>query len=230
MQHSRLTRQRSASCAASSTSGANSDCGETSRSRAATQRPSIASPARASLTTGGRGLRRDPPACAAPRQQYAPVTVGSTGLKATADAVGWTQAGRCRRPQRVVRYACKIVDQAGREVMAGIEVAERVANGPLRRILMFHGPFPPRRETTPTAERPWDPRTLRLGAPDLILRAPLSSFVGSATTNWSRRQTRLLRASSDRSGSAGTRRLAGRLRSRRRCFMARILGRRINAP
>lgn len=42
----------------------------------------------------------------------------------------------------VVRYAWRIVDQQGREVMEGIDVAERVDDGRLRRILMFHGPFP----------------------------------------------------------------------------------------
>jgi hypothetical protein len=42
----------------------------------------------------------------------------------------------------VERYAWKIVDPAGNEVMEGIDVAERDAEGRLRRILMFHGPLP----------------------------------------------------------------------------------------
>jgi len=42
----------------------------------------------------------------------------------------------------VERYAWKIVDTAGNEVMHGIDVAERDGDGRLRRILMFHGPLP----------------------------------------------------------------------------------------
>ena len=45
----------------------------------------------------------------------------------------------------VVRYAWKIVDQDGNEVMEGIDVAERSDDGRLRRILMFHGPLRPLR-------------------------------------------------------------------------------------
>lgn len=43
----------------------------------------------------------------------------------------------------LVRYAWKIVDRQGHHVMEGIDVAERVDDGRLRRILMFHGPLPP---------------------------------------------------------------------------------------
>lgn len=43
----------------------------------------------------------------------------------------------------VVRYAWTIVDAEGREVIEGIDVAERTADGRLRRIVMFHGPLPP---------------------------------------------------------------------------------------
>jgi hypothetical protein len=42
----------------------------------------------------------------------------------------------------VVRYAWKIVDPQGDEVMEGLDVAERMDDGRLRRILMFHGPLP----------------------------------------------------------------------------------------
>jgi hypothetical protein len=42
----------------------------------------------------------------------------------------------------VVRYAWKIVDREGNELMEGIDVAERADDGRLRRILMFHGPLP----------------------------------------------------------------------------------------
>jgi predicted TIM-barrel enzyme len=43
----------------------------------------------------------------------------------------------------LVRYAWKIVDQHGDDVIEGIDVAEHVDDGRLRRILMFHGPLPP---------------------------------------------------------------------------------------
>ena len=43
----------------------------------------------------------------------------------------------------LVRYAWKIVDQHGADVIEGIDVAERVDDGRLKRILMFHGPLPP---------------------------------------------------------------------------------------
>ena len=42
----------------------------------------------------------------------------------------------------VVRYAWSIVDADGRSVLEGLDVAERTADGRLRRILMFHGPLP----------------------------------------------------------------------------------------
>jgi hypothetical protein len=42
----------------------------------------------------------------------------------------------------VERYAWKIVDSAGNEVMDGLDVAERDPEGRLRRILMFHGQLP----------------------------------------------------------------------------------------
>jgi hypothetical protein len=44
----------------------------------------------------------------------------------------------------VVRYSWRIVDGEGRELMEGIDVAERAGGGRLKRILMFHGPLPPR--------------------------------------------------------------------------------------
>lgn len=43
----------------------------------------------------------------------------------------------------VERYAWKIVDASGNEVMEGLDIAERDAEGRLQRILMFHGPIPP---------------------------------------------------------------------------------------
>ncbi len=43
----------------------------------------------------------------------------------------------------VVRYAWKVVDQDGRDVIAGIDVAERADDGRLKRIVMFHGLLPP---------------------------------------------------------------------------------------
>jgi hypothetical protein len=42
-----------------------------------------------------------------------------------------------------VRNAWKIVDRQGHDVMKGIDVAERLDDGRLKRILMFHGPLPP---------------------------------------------------------------------------------------
>ena len=44
----------------------------------------------------------------------------------------------------VVRYAWTIIDAAGQEIIEGIDVAERAADGRLRRILMFHGSLPPK--------------------------------------------------------------------------------------
>ena len=43
----------------------------------------------------------------------------------------------------VIRYGWRIVDGQGRELMQGIDVAERAGDERLRRILMFHGPLPP---------------------------------------------------------------------------------------
>jgi hypothetical protein len=43
----------------------------------------------------------------------------------------------------VVRYAWKIVDADGSEMMEGIDVAQRSEDGRFSRVLMFHGPFPP---------------------------------------------------------------------------------------
>lgn len=42
----------------------------------------------------------------------------------------------------VERYAWKIVDGTGSEVMEGLDVAQRDGSGRLRRITMFHGPLP----------------------------------------------------------------------------------------
>jgi hypothetical protein len=42
----------------------------------------------------------------------------------------------------VARYAWKIIDIQGRDVIDGLDVAERVGDGRLQRILMFHGPLP----------------------------------------------------------------------------------------
>jgi hypothetical protein len=42
----------------------------------------------------------------------------------------------------IERYAWKIVDAAGNEVMEGLDVAERDSDGRLHRIVMFHGPLP----------------------------------------------------------------------------------------
>jgi hypothetical protein len=42
----------------------------------------------------------------------------------------------------VMRYAWTIVDAEGRDVMEGVDVAERDHEGRLKRILMFHGPLP----------------------------------------------------------------------------------------
>jgi hypothetical protein len=41
----------------------------------------------------------------------------------------------------VARYAWKIIDAQNRHVMEGLDVAERIDDGRLRRILMFHGPL-----------------------------------------------------------------------------------------
>jgi hypothetical protein len=42
----------------------------------------------------------------------------------------------------IERYAWKIVDPSGSELLAGIDVAERDATGRLQRIFMFHGLTP----------------------------------------------------------------------------------------
>jgi hypothetical protein len=42
----------------------------------------------------------------------------------------------------VERYGWKIVDSSGNEVMEGVDIAERDADGRLQRIVMFHGPLP----------------------------------------------------------------------------------------
>jgi len=43
---------------------------------------------------------------------------------------------------RIIRYAWKIVDPEGQEVLEGLDVVERADDGRLLRILMFHGPLP----------------------------------------------------------------------------------------
>jgi hypothetical protein len=42
----------------------------------------------------------------------------------------------------IERYAWRIVDRSGTQLMEGLDVAERDASGRLRRIVMFHGPLP----------------------------------------------------------------------------------------
>jgi hypothetical protein len=42
----------------------------------------------------------------------------------------------------IERYAWKIVDASGNELMEGLDVAERNSAGRLQRIVMFHGPLP----------------------------------------------------------------------------------------
>lgn len=44
----------------------------------------------------------------------------------------------------VVRYSWSVVDGDGRELIEGIDVAERADDGRLIRISMFHGPLPSR--------------------------------------------------------------------------------------
>jgi uncharacterized membrane protein len=46
----------------------------------------------------------------------------------------------------IERYAWKIVDPSGTELMEGLDVAERDPAGRLQRIVMFHGPLPPATE------------------------------------------------------------------------------------
>jgi hypothetical protein len=43
----------------------------------------------------------------------------------------------------VVRYAWAVVDGEGREIIGGIDIADRAEDGRLTRIAMFHGPLPP---------------------------------------------------------------------------------------
>jgi hypothetical protein len=42
----------------------------------------------------------------------------------------------------IERYAWKIVDPSGNELMEGLDIAERDRTGRLQRIVMFHGPLP----------------------------------------------------------------------------------------
>jgi hypothetical protein len=42
----------------------------------------------------------------------------------------------------VERYAWKIRDPAGTDLMEGLDVAQRDGEGRLQRIVMFHGPLP----------------------------------------------------------------------------------------
>jgi hypothetical protein len=42
----------------------------------------------------------------------------------------------------VARYTWSIVDEEGAHLMEGLDVAERLEDGRLRRILMFHGQLP----------------------------------------------------------------------------------------
>jgi len=51
-----------------------------------------------------------------------------------------------------MRYSWKIVDPQGHDVLEGLDVVERADDRRLRRILMFHGPLPPR--ATPNHDRP----------------------------------------------------------------------------
>jgi hypothetical protein len=44
----------------------------------------------------------------------------------------------------VVRYAWSVMDGEGREIIGGIDIADRAEDGRLTRIAMFHGPLPPR--------------------------------------------------------------------------------------
>lgn len=46
----------------------------------------------------------------------------------------------------IERYAWKIIDSSGTELMQGVDVAERDPGGRLQRIVMFHGPLPPAAE------------------------------------------------------------------------------------
>jgi hypothetical protein len=54
-------------------------------------------------------------------------------------------ASRVDAHNDLVRYAWKIADRQGHDVMESIDVAKHIDDGRLRRILMFHGPLPPAR-------------------------------------------------------------------------------------
>jgi hypothetical protein len=43
----------------------------------------------------------------------------------------------------IERYAWRIVDPDGKDLMEGLDIAERDTDGRLQRIVMFHGPIPP---------------------------------------------------------------------------------------
>ena len=43
----------------------------------------------------------------------------------------------------IERYAWKIVDSSGNELMEGLDIAQRDPTGRLHRIVMFRGPLPP---------------------------------------------------------------------------------------
>ena len=53
------------------------------------------------------------------------------------------QSSRLDAHNHVVRYSWSVVDGGGRELIQGLDVAERARDGRLRRISMFHGPLPP---------------------------------------------------------------------------------------
>jgi hypothetical protein len=51
----------------------------------------------------------------------------------------------------IERYAWKIVDPSGNELMEGLDIAERDSAGRLQRIVMFHGPLPAATEAESTS-------------------------------------------------------------------------------
>jgi hypothetical protein len=53
----------------------------------------------------------------------------------------------------IERYAWKIVDPSGADVMEGLDVVERDQAGRLQRIVMFHGPLPPAAEAGGSEQR-----------------------------------------------------------------------------
>jgi hypothetical protein len=79
-------------------------------------------------------------------------TGGSQGIEAIAERIGRYQADAPNTKvvigsgldahNDVARYSWLIVDPDGRQVMEGLDVAERAGDGRLRRILMFFGPLP----------------------------------------------------------------------------------------